>query len=54
MPKAYLPLILAFALADSATALTLDLPAKVLGQETRSEIPGSYALPIATTYGLQQ
>lgn len=47
MPKAYLPLILAFALADSATALTLDLPAKVLGQETRSEIPGSYALPIA-------
>lgn len=47
MPKAYLPLILAFALVDSATALTLDLPAKVLGQETRSEIPGSYALPIA-------
>ncbi len=46
MPQAYLPLILAITLVDPASALTLDLPAKVLGQETRSEIPGSYALPI--------
>lgn len=45
MPKAYLPLILAIALATPASALTLDLPAKLLGEETRSEIPGSYALP---------
>ncbi|MDP3196878.1 OmpA family protein [Tabrizicola sp.] len=47
MPKAYLPLFLAAALADPVSALTLDLPAKVLGQETRSEIPGAYALPTA-------
>lgn len=45
MQKAYLLLILATALANPASALTLDLPAKLLGQETRSEIPGSYALP---------
>lgn len=45
MPKAYLPLILATALANPGSALTLDLPARLLGQETRSEIPGSYALP---------
>jgi OOP family OmpA-OmpF porin len=44
--KANLLLILAAALADPASALTLDLPAKVLGEETRTEIPGSYALPI--------
>lgn len=38
---------MAAALADPAVALTLDLPARVLGEETRSETPGSYALPTA-------
>lgn len=47
VPKAYLPLILCAALAEPAAALTLDLPAKVLGEETRTELPGSYALPLA-------
>lgn len=47
MPKAYHSLILALALADPVAALTLDLPAKVLGEESRSERPGSYALPTA-------
>lgn len=47
MPKAYLSLFLAAALADPAAALVLDLPAKVLGQETRTEVPGSYDLPTA-------
>lgn len=47
VPKAYLPLILCAALAEPAAALTLDLPAKVLGEETRTELPGSYALPVA-------
>ncbi len=47
MPQAYLPFILAAALADPVSALTLNLPAKVLGEETRSELPGSYALPTA-------
>lgn len=47
MPKAYLSLILALAVADPVAALTLDLPAKVLGEESRSERPGSYALPTA-------
>lgn len=51
MPKAYLPLLIAATLADSAFALTLDLPAKVLGEETRSELPGSYALPTAAFDG---
>jgi outer membrane protein OmpA-like peptidoglycan-associated protein len=46
VPKAYL-LLLLVALADTAAALSLDLPAKVLGEETRSEVPGSYALPTA-------
>lgn len=39
------------ALAQPAVALTLDLPAKVLGEENRSELPGSYALPIAAFDG---
>ncbi|RYE50845.1 MAG: OmpA family protein, partial [Hyphomicrobiales bacterium] len=32
-------------------ALTLDLPAKVLGEEKRSEVPGSYELPVAAFDG---
>ncbi|MBA3911108.1 MAG: hypothetical protein C0524_14845 [Rhodobacter sp.] len=37
-----------FALAAQPLgALTLDLPAKVLGEERRSALPGSYALPLA-------
>lgn len=46
MPKAYLPLLVV-ALASQAAALSLDLPAQVLGEETRTELPGSYALPTA-------
>jgi outer membrane protein OmpA-like peptidoglycan-associated protein len=34
------------ALCGSATALTLDFPARVTGEETRSEVPGSYDLPV--------
>lgn len=45
MTKAYLPFVFAAVLADPAVALTLDLPARVLGEQTRSEVPGSYALP---------
>lgn len=52
MPKALLPLLLAAALADPAAALTLELPAKVLGEETRAELPGSYALPTAPFDGV--
>ena len=48
MPKAnFLILSLATLLAGPVVALTLDLPAKVLAEETRSETPGSYALPTA-------
>lgn len=50
MPKAILP-VLILTLASPAAALTLDLPAKVLGEETRSEVPGSYELPIAAYDG---
>ncbi len=32
--------------ASPALALTLDLPANVIGEERRSEVPGSYALPL--------
>ncbi|MES2915028.1 MAG: OmpA family protein [Pseudomonadota bacterium] len=32
-------------------ALTLELPSKVLGEQTRSEVPGSYALPTAAFDG---
>ena len=38
-------------LAQPAAALTLDLPAKVLGEKTRSALPGSYALPTAAFDG---
>jgi outer membrane protein OmpA-like peptidoglycan-associated protein len=31
--------------APAGYALTLNFPAKVIGEETRSEVPGSYALP---------
>ncbi len=34
-----------------ALALTLDLPASVIGEERRSEVPGSYALPLAAFDG---
>ena len=34
-------------LARPAHALTLELPAPVIAEETRREVPGSYALPIA-------
>ena len=59
MPKAYLPFVFAAAaLADPVAALTLDLPARVIGEETRNEVPGSYALPIGpydgTTVPAQQ
>lgn len=33
--------------AQPVLALTLDLPASVIGEERRSEVPGSYALPLA-------
>ncbi|MBN8630868.1 MAG: OmpA family protein [Rhodobacterales bacterium] len=45
MPKASILFPLLAVLAQPVAALTLDLPAKVLGEETRSELPGSYALP---------
>lgn len=35
-----------------AAALTLNLPAKVIGEERRSEVPGSYALPLAPFDGV--
>jgi outer membrane protein OmpA-like peptidoglycan-associated protein len=38
-------------LAGPAAALTLDLPAKVVSEESRSESPGSYALPTAAFDG---
>jgi OOP family OmpA-OmpF porin len=34
-----------------ALALTLDLPASVIGEERRSEVPGSYALPLGAFDG---
>jgi outer membrane protein OmpA-like peptidoglycan-associated protein len=34
-------------LGGAAFGLTLDLPASVAGEESRSEVPGSYELPIA-------
>lgn len=51
VPKAILLFPLLAALAQPAVALTLDLPAKVLGEESRSELPGSYALPVAAFDG---
>jgi outer membrane protein OmpA-like peptidoglycan-associated protein len=50
VPKAIF-LFLMQTLATPVAALTLDLPAKVLGEESRSEVPGSYALPIAAFDG---
>lgn len=38
--------------AQPLGALTLDFPAKVLGEERRSELPGSYALPLAPFDGV--
>ncbi|WP_103258957.1 OmpA family protein [Tabrizicola aquatica] len=43
--KAVVPLVWAV-LPSLAHGLTLDLPAPVLGEESRSETPGSYALPL--------
>lgn len=51
MPKAIFLFPLLATLAQPVAALTLDLPAKVLGEESRSEIPGSYALPTAAFDG---
>jgi outer membrane protein OmpA-like peptidoglycan-associated protein len=52
VPKATLLLVsLASLLASPLAALTLELPAKVLAEETRSELPGSYALPTAAFDG---
>ena len=50
MPKAIF-LILMQALATPVAALTLDLPATVTGEQSRSEVPGSYALPTAAFDG---
>jgi outer membrane protein OmpA-like peptidoglycan-associated protein len=44
-------LAMAALMASPVAALTLDLPAKVLSEETRSETPGSYALPTAAFDG---
>lgn len=38
-------------LAGPAAALTLELPGKIIGEEQRSEVPGSYALPIGVFAG---
>ena len=50
MPKAIF-LILMQVLATPVAALTLDLPATVTGEQSRSEVPGSYALPTAAFDG---
>lgn len=42
---------LGFALAPAALALTLDLPAPILSEEIRSEVPGSYDLPVGPFAG---
>lgn len=42
---------LGLALAQPAHALTLELPAEVLTEQTRSEVPGSYDLPIGPFAG---
>ena len=52
MPKAILLFPLLTLLGAPAVALTLELPSQVLGEETRSEVPGSYALPTAAFDGL--
>lgn len=38
--------------ATPGLALTLDLPAKVIGEERRSVVPGSYALPLGPFDGV--
>ena len=52
MSKALFLIPLLATLAQPVAALTLDLPAKVLGEETRSANPASYALPIAAFNGI--
>jgi outer membrane protein OmpA-like peptidoglycan-associated protein len=47
VPKAILLFPLLTSLAAPVAALTLELPAQVLAEESRSEVPGSYALPTA-------
>jgi OOP family OmpA-OmpF porin len=42
---------LGLSLAPVAHALTLDLPAPILSEETRSEVPGSYDLPVGPFAG---
>lgn len=51
MPKAFFLFPLLAALAQPVAALTLELPAKVLAEVDRSEVPGSYALPTAAFDG---
>ncbi|MFN5997286.1 MAG: OmpA family protein [Paracoccaceae bacterium] len=52
MPKAILLFPLLTLLGAPAVALTLELPSQVLSEETRSEVPGSYALPTAAFDGV--
>ena len=52
MSKALFLIPLLATLAQPVAALTLDLPAKVLGEETRSANPASYALPVAAFNGI--
>ncbi len=52
MPKAIPLFCILTTLAAPAAALTLELPAQVLGEQSRSEVPGSYALPTAGFNGL--
>lgn len=52
MLKAFFLFTFCTALAQPVAALTLDLPAKVLGEQTRSANPASYALPIAAFNGI--
>jgi outer membrane protein OmpA-like peptidoglycan-associated protein len=51
VPKAILLIPLLSLLGTPGAALTLELPAQVLGEETRSEVPGSYAMPTAAFDG---
>lgn len=52
MPKAVLTFPILIALGAPVSALTLELPAPVIGEESRSEVPGSYALPTAVFNGV--
>jgi outer membrane protein OmpA-like peptidoglycan-associated protein len=51
VPKATLLFPVLFVLAEPCQALTLSLPAPVIGEEVRSEVPGSYGLPTAAFDG---